>query len=89
MTSVYVRAEVEGEAPNVRQLWQVQEQGDEKFHVVSMYNGQVLCVSCVAANSKGKARVSPDSYTLSMRILEAVSDFELVGCGFETLPNPK
>ena len=36
MKSVYVRAEVEGETPNVRQLWQIREQGDEKFHVVSM-----------------------------------------------------
>ena len=77
LMSVYVQAEAEKEAPDVRQLWQIQQQGDDECHVVSMFNDQVLCVSRVAANAKGdrwvgvadKSLANPDSYTLSMHLL--------------------
>ena len=78
MKSVYVWTDPDEEAPPlVRQLWQVQEKGDDEFHVVSKFNDQVLCVSRVAANKKGdrwvgvaeKSVANPESYTLSMDVL--------------------
>ena len=78
MKSVYVWTDPEKEAPPLdRQLWQVQEKGNDEFHVVSKFNDQVLCVSSVAANTKGdrwvgvaeKSVANPESYTLSMHVL--------------------
>ena len=81
MKSVYVWTDPEKAPPLDRQLWQVQEKGNDEFHVVSKFNDQVLCVSSVAANTKGdrwvgvadKSIATPESYTLSMRLLEVGS----------------
>ena len=60
MLGVYVREKAEFSvsssgalSPDPRQLWQLQPQGQDECHIVSMFNKQVLCVSSCAANSKG------------------------------------
>ena len=88
MMGVYVREKAEFSvsssgslSPDPRQLWQLQPQGQDACHFISMFNNQVLCVSSVAANSKGdrwpgvaeKDLAAPESYALSIQVLEVGS----------------
>ena len=61
-----------------RQLWQLQPQGPDECHFVSVFNEQVLCVSSCTANSKrdrwlgvaAKDRAAPETYALSIKVLD-------------------
>ena len=85
MMGVYVREKVEFSVsssgtlvPDPRQLWQLQPQGQDECHFVSVFNKQVLCVSSCTANSKGdrwlgvavKDLAAPESYALSIQVLD-------------------
>jgi hypothetical protein len=77
MTSVYVRAISEREPCDLRHVWRIEELGDDACRVVSMFNNQVLCESCIVANSKGDRWVAvaeqqlaeATSYTFAMQVL--------------------
>ena len=81
MMGVYVREKAEFSvsssgalSPDPRQLWQLQPQGQDECHFVSMF-------SSVAANSKGdrwlgvaeKDLAAPESYALSIQVLDVGS----------------
>ena len=88
MMGVYVREKAEFSvsssgalSSDPQQLWQLQPQGQDECHFVSVFNKQVLCVSSCAANSKGdrwlgvaeKDLAAPESYALSIQVLDVGS----------------
>ena len=75
MKGVYAGEIGEKEEGERRHIWRIETTGVDKCRVISIFNNQVLCESCVMANSKedfwvavaDENTVAPCSFTFSMQ----------------------